>query len=211
MRTALVFLCLCAPALYAQKDFLSADEADQIREAQEPNTRLTLYTVFARQRLDQVQTLVKEQKPGRAVMIHDLIEEYNHLVDAMDTVADDALDRKAEIGPGMKAVASAEKGFLPILEGLRDSKPSDLERYEFVLSQAIEATRDSLEASGEDLGKRAAELAARERREKKERDAMLQPKDREEEKAARTKAANEEINKRKKPSLLKKGETPKEQ
>lgn len=207
MRTALVFLCLFPAALFAQKDFLTADEADQVREAQDPNVRLKLYTVFARQRLDQVQTLAKEQKPGRAGMIHDLIEEYNQIVDAIDTVADDALERKAEIGPGIKAVADAEKGFIPILESVRDSRPADIGRYQFVLDQAIEATRDSLEASGQDLGKRSEEVAEREQREKKEREALMQPKDREEQKAARAKAANEEVNKRKKPSLLKKGET----
>jgi hypothetical protein len=211
MRTALVFLCLCPAALFAQKDFITADEADQIREAQDPNDRLKLYTVFARQRLDQVETLVKEHKPGGAGMIHDLIEEYNQIVDAIDTVADDALERKAEIGPGMKAVAAAEKGFLPMLESVRDSHPADIGRFEFVLEQAIDATRDSLDASGQNLGKRAEEVAERERREKKAREAVMQPKDREEQKAAEAKAANAEVNKRKKPSLLKKGETVKGQ
>jgi len=208
---AFIFLCLCPSALFAQKDFLTADEADQVREAQDPNARMQLYTLFARLRLDQIKTLTKEQKPGRGGMIHDLIEEYNQIVDAIDTVADDALERKTDISVGVKAVASAEKGFLPMLEAVRDSHPADIGRYEFVLDQAIVATQDSLEASGEDLGKRSQELADREKREKKEREAVMQPKDLEAKKQAETKAANEQVNKPKKPSLLKKGETVKDQ
>src|SRR5689334_15913815 len=109
MKIALLLLFISCAALHAQRDFLTADEADQIREAQDPNDRLNLYTVFERQRLDQVENLIKEKKPGRSSFVHDLLEEYNHIIDAIDTVADDALERKLAIAEGMKSVASAEK------------------------------------------------------------------------------------------------------
>jgi hypothetical protein len=211
MKKVVILLCLSAAALLAQKDFLTADEEDQVRVAQDPNDRLKLYTVFARQRLDQVQQLIKEEKPGRAGMVHDLLDEYNKIIDAIDTVADDALHRKLDISLGIKEVASAEKAFLPALETIRDGQPKDLSRYEFMLTQAIETTRDSLDASGEDLGKRSTEVADRERREKKEREGMMQPKDLEEKKTAEAKQATDEKTKRKKPTLLKKGETVKQQ
>jgi hypothetical protein len=50
MKTLLCCLLLAVP-LIAQRDFLTADEIDQIKEAQEPNLRLKLYADFAKLRL----------------------------------------------------------------------------------------------------------------------------------------------------------------
>ncbi len=207
MRLLLAFLICSVAPLLAQKDFLTADEVDQVREAQEPNARLKLYLTFAQQRLDQVQSLVKDQKPGRAGMIHDLLEQYNSIIDAIDTVSDDALQRKLAIDLGMKEVTKYEAGFLPVLEGIRDSNPKDLSRYEFMLTQAIESTRDSLETSKEDLGKRSNQVADREQREKKElQDLRAKSKEEKETDAAEAKKEAEKP-KRKPPTLLKPGET----
>jgi hypothetical protein len=206
MRTVLwsVFLLCSAAPLAAQHDFLTADETDQVREAQQPNDRLKLYVQFARQRLDQMQQMVREAKPGSAGMVHDLLEEYGKIVDEMDMVADDALGRKLDIAAGVKTVVSADKEFLPVLEKLRDSRPKDLGRYEFVLTQAIETTRDSIDTGNEDLGKRSKDVGERARRERREREASMSPEDLESKKAAEAKAA---ASKRKRPTLLKKGET----
>lgn len=200
-------LACAAPSLPQERgDFLTADEIDQVREAQDPNLRLPLYIQFARQRLDQVQQLVKDQKPGRAGMVHDLLSEYNKILDAIDTVADDALQRKLDIAAGMKAVAAGEKDFLPVLEKIRDSNPSDLGRYEFQLTQAIDTTRDGVESAGEDLGKRAQDVQAREQKNQKELEGIMQPKDLEAKKAADAKQAEEQKKQKKRPTLLKPGE-----
>jgi hypothetical protein len=213
MKTVVLAIALlgCAAPVFAQRDFLTPDEVDRVRLAQEPNERLKLYIEFARQRLDQIKTLIKDDKPGRAGLIHDLIDDYGQIIDAIDTVADDALQRKIDISEGNKAVAAAEKEFLPALKNLRESKPPDLARYEFVLDQAIDTTEDSLQASLDDLGTRAAEVQARRAEEQKQLESMMQPKDLEAKKAADQKQKDQEEKEKKKPTLLKKGETIKKQ
>jgi len=198
---------LAAGQLSAQRDFLTNDEADQVRLVQDPNDRLKLYLHFAKQRLNIAQNVLNKEKAGRSILVHDALEDFSQIIDAIDTVSDDALKRKLDIKEGMAAVSAGEKELLAGLEKIQESQPKDFGRYEFVLKQAIETTRDSMEGAGEDLGKRAAEVQAKEDKEKKEIESLMQPKDLEAKKAEEKKAADAE-NKRKAPTLYRKGEQP---
>lgn len=206
MTAWLLAAWLVAGLVQAQRDFLTADEADQIRLVQEPNERLKLYIQFARQRLDLIRQALDNPKPGRASLIHDTLEDYEKIIDAIDTVIDDALRRRLPVEEGIKAVAEAEKQFIAALEKIAAGRPPDLERFEFALAQALDTTRDSLEMAQEDIQRRTEEVAERDVREKKEREALMQPKDVEEKRAAEKKEAAEQ-QKRKAPTLLRKGET----
>ena len=167
MKTLLWCLALAAP-LWAQRDFLTADEASQIREAQEPNERLKLYAKFAKERTQMAQSLVNKDKPGRSILIHDALEDYSKILDAIDDVTDDALLRKLEVKLGLEAVLAMEKQTLPLLQKIHSSQPKDLARFDFALQQALETTEDSIKASQEDLGKRSEQVEARDAREKKQ-------------------------------------------
>jgi hypothetical protein len=193
---------LAAAAPAQQRDFLTSDEVEQIRDAQEPNARLELYARFARNRIDLVKNLLSKDKPGRAAMIHDALEEYAKILDAMDDVADQALSKRGELTQGLRVVSNAEREMLPALRKIRDSKPKDLDRYSFVLQTAIETTQDSLDLADEDVSKRTNAAVEKEEREKK----AVEANQTRQEKEADAKADADQQNQRKAPSLYRPGE-----
>jgi hypothetical protein len=152
-KFVLLFL-LAVGAFAQQRDFLTADEADQIRLAQEPNERLKVYLHFAKQRLDLIEQAVAQEKAGRSKLIHDLLEDYTNIIEAIDTVTEDALKRTADVSLGVAAVVEAEKVMAAQLAKIRESAPKDLARYQFVLDNAIETTSDSIEMASQDLKER---------------------------------------------------------
>jgi hypothetical protein len=216
-------ICLIAtvaaiPA-FGQRDFLTPDEVEKVRDAQEPNARLKLYLLFARQRMDQLQQLFAKEKKGRSIMARELLEDYAGIIDAIDSVSDDALKRKVDIAAGTNAVNDAERRFLSQLQKVQDSSPADIDLYHVALQEAIAATSDSLDLAASDADKRAAELAAKEEQEKKDARRIVAAEDSKGKSAetpddgtktadaANPDAANpEDKPKRKPPTLLRPGE-----
>ncbi|MBS1834549.1 MAG: hypothetical protein JST65_17660 [Acidobacteria bacterium] len=207
MKLLPVFVLCAAAALLGnaqERDFLTPDEADRVREVQEPNERLKLYIYFARQRVDMLKQTLSKEKPGRSVFVHDTLEDFTQIIEAIDTVADDALRRKLDITVGLAAVAAAEKELLADLEKVLSAPPKDYQRYEFVLKQAVETTQDSLELSQQDIKERGREVATREEKIKAERESMMSVEEVKARKEAEKKAA--ETPKKKAPTLRRKGE-----
>ena len=205
MRILILLLAASAAWAQGQRDFLTEDEADQIRLIQEPNERLALYLKFARLRLELVKQTLAVEKPGRSRLIHNNLEDYGRIIAAMDNVIDDALARKVDVGKGVALVAEQEKQFLATLEEFNAVKAKDRYLYEFVLKDSLEATQDSLEESQHDLKERAHRVVDQDFREKKERESMMTVKDVERKKEE---AAKEEKKARKAPTLRRKGEKP---
>jgi hypothetical protein len=214
MRYIVAILALSVVGLAQERDYLTADEIDQVREAQEPNQRLKLYIHFAKERLAEIQQFLSKEKPGRSALIHDALEDYAHIIEAIDTVSDDALRRKAPIEEGMKSVVDAEKEMLATLNKIEESSPKDLSRFEFALKAAIDTTSDSEELSEEDAHSRTVELATQDKKDREERQAAMSTKEQAERKASDQAAANKTADgkpKRKPPTLYKPGEKPPDQ
>jgi len=199
---------------FGQKDFLTSDEVEKVREAQEPNERLKLYVLFARQRMDQLQQLLAKDKKGRSIMARELLTDYVNILEAIDTVSDDALKRHATLTEGTTAVGAAEKRFLGQLQKISDSAPADLGLYDIELKEALAATSDSMELAQGDLGKRGLQLAADEKKEKKAVEGMIAAEDAKGDPvktaALEAKAADAATDKpkRKPPTLYRPGEKP---
>jgi hypothetical protein len=199
------------PCFAQERDFLTADETDQVREAQEPNARMQLYIHFAKQRLDLLQQLFSKEKPGRSALIHDTLEDYTHIIEAIDTVADDALKRKIAINEGNAFVANAEKEMLQALQKIDGMELKDKQRYDFALKTAIDTTQDSSELAAEDLGARATEVEAHEEKDKKERESMMAHPEKQAEAEQASAEKKEPEKKRKAPTLYRPGEKPQDQ
>jgi hypothetical protein len=208
MRYFAAILALTVSGFAQQRDYLTADEVDQVREAQEPNARLLLYVHFAKERIAEIQKFLSKEKAGRSALIHDALEDYTRIIEAIDTVSDDALRRKVALDVGMKAVADAEKEMLATLNKIEESDAKDLSRFEFALKAAIDTTSDSEELSQEDLHSRAADLTAKDTKEKQEKQAILGTADKDDKKTAGNADTKDGKPKRKAPSLYKPGEKP---
>ncbi len=209
MKAAIAGLIAASALCLAQdRDFLTPSEVDQIRETQDPNDRLALYVHFAKMRIDIIENYLAKEKPGRSIFIHDNLDDYNHIIESIDSVTDDALRRHKPTDKGMLVVLDAEKEFIDKLTKIQDSDPKDLDRYKFLLTEAIDTTSDSRELNLEDSTKRSAELATGDAKEQKEREAMMPAK---EVKDRKKDAQGEEEQKKKIPSLYKPGEKPPDQ
>lgn len=200
-------LALAGWAPAQDRDFLSTDEAAQIKDAQDPNVRIELYAKFARRRIDLVKSLLSKDKSGRSIVIHDALDDYAQILDAIDAVIDDALARKIDVKPAMTPLSNYERDALPMLKRIRDNKPKDLDAYDFVLKTAIDATSDAIDSADEDLAERAKDVQHRNAEEKKAAEQTMTPSERAEKQQQEQKNANQQQQQQSKPpTLLRPGE-----
>src|SRR3569833_2471074 len=162
----LAILLVAFPA-FAEHDFLTSSETVFVRVVQEPVARIKLYLSFAKQRLDQIQSMLAKNRAGRSGEIRQLLEDYTAIVDAIGSVSDDALARKLDLSLAPPVIVEGEKTILGQLNKVQASAPSDLEMYNFELKDAIEATSDAIDTAGEDLGERGKEVNAKVESERK--------------------------------------------
>ncbi len=205
-RGLLVAMMVIGMLPAATRDFLTAEEIDMVRAQQEPNLRVQLYLKFAQQRVAQLNSLLAKDRAGRTALVHDLLEDYTGIIEALDTVADDALRRRVDMATGMAIVVPGEKALLTDLQKIEASSPKDMARYEFVLKDAIDVTKDSIDLST-DLSERAREITAKDQKQEEARKAGLAPEDAKREADDKAKEAKQE-KQRKPPTLRRPGDPP---
>jgi hypothetical protein len=140
-------LFFIGPSVYAraeqEKDYLSAVEADKIRDAETSNDRIKLFLTFAEDRLKKFEYEIEHPSSNRHnEMLNALLNAYIGCVDDAADVMQLGIEKQENIRKGIDLMASRTKEFLPILQ--RYSNGSELEIYKDNLDDAIEGTQDAM-------------------------------------------------------------------
>jgi hypothetical protein len=146
-----VYLCLLAVALTflaaplaAQKDYLSALEADKIRDAENTTERIKLFVGFADDRLKKFQYELEHPSSNKhSEMLNALMNAYVGCVDDAADLVQLGIQKQENIRPAIDLMASKTREFLEILEKL-SSTTTESDVYKDNLDDAIEGTRDAM-------------------------------------------------------------------
>jgi len=134
-----------AAAQAPQKDYLSEEEADKIRDARWPADKIKLYVAFAEDRLKKFDYELNRKTPERrrSEILNGLLNGYAGCVDdAADQIAV-AQEKQMDIHEALKLMETKEKVFLDSLEKYDKDGP-ELDTYRDTLEDAIEGTKDAL-------------------------------------------------------------------
>jgi hypothetical protein len=144
---SLIFMLYACDALAKssqQKDYLSALEADKIRDAETTNDRVKLFLTFADDRLKKFQYELEHPSPNKHEdMLNALLNAYVGCVDDAADLVQLGIHKQENIRKGIDLMAARTKEFLAILEKLSSGGP-ELEIYKDNLDDAIEGTRDAM-------------------------------------------------------------------
>ena len=147
---AAVLLAACGMQAQRHREPLTQAEIDQIRDASwEPKQRLTLYVQFARARLVKLEQMRNDPKTvDRPRKTHDLLDDFQLLYDELNDNIDTYVDRKDDIRKPLKLIIEADTEFQAKLRALKDAAdipPAESQKYEFVLTNALETVDSSSE------------------------------------------------------------------
>ncbi len=156
LLAAFVAACAAPAAAQAKKDYLSAVEADKIRDAETTGLRIKLFVTFAADRIKKFQYELAHPATDarRAERLNALLNAYTGCMDDAGELIELATDKQEDIHDGIKEMKAKGKEFLAYLEELSKSGV-ERESYKDTLDDAVESTRDTLK----DADKAAKEIA----------------------------------------------------
>jgi hypothetical protein len=145
-----LFLFVLSSSLFAassraaQKDYLSALEADKIRDAETTNERIKLFLTFAEDRLKKFQYELQHPSSNKhPEMLNALMNAYVGCVDDAADLVQLGIQKQESIRPGIDLMAGKTKEFLEALEKV-SADGIEIDIYKDNLDDAIEGTRDAM-------------------------------------------------------------------
>ena len=151
LRTSCLILCVAlfasmslAPRAWAQKDYLSAVEADKIRDAENTNERIRLFLGFAEDRLKKFQYELQHPASNKhPEMLNALMNAYVGCVDDAADLVQLGIEKQENIRKGIDLMVSRSKEFLETLNKI-SAEGAEIDIYKDNLDDAIEGTRDAM-------------------------------------------------------------------
>lgn len=127
-----------------QKDYLSALEADKIRDAESTSAKVKLFLQFADDRLKKFQyELEHPSSNSHLEFLNSLLNAYIGCVDDAADLIQLGIQKQENVRPAIDLMASRTKDYLAILDKYSTSGP-ELELYKETLDDAIEGTKDAM-------------------------------------------------------------------
>lgn len=139
-----IFVLIRPARAQEQKDYLTALEADQIRDAETTNERIELFLTFAGDRLKKVEyELQHPSQTNHAELLNSLINAYVGCVDDAADLIQLGIEKQENIRHGIDLMASRSKEFLATLNKIPTTGPVAA-FYKDNLDDAVEGTRDAM-------------------------------------------------------------------
>ena len=144
LSAALIASMSLAPRAWAQKDYLSAVEADKIRDAENTNERIRLFLGFAEDRLKKFQYELQHPASNKhPEMLNALMNAYVGCVDDAADLVQLGIEKQENIRKGIDLMVSRSKEFLETLNKI-SAEGAEIDIYKDNLDDAIEGTRDAM-------------------------------------------------------------------
>lgn len=136
--------CLCGPSGRSQDDFLTSQEIDAIRDAQEPAKRILAYVEFAQRRLNAIKERLASQKAGAGREAQKNLKEYISILEALEGTIADARAERASFEKALKEAETRLGEFQKYLESLQPPSSPYWSDYHYTLEEAVDMTREGL-------------------------------------------------------------------
>ena len=142
-------------ALAQKPDYVSDEEEEHLRDAQDPSGRIEVYLALTQNRLDRIASFrSKPMDPqyDNGGYIDHLLDEYISLTDDLKNWIQDQYDRRGDMRKGLKKALEAGPKQLEDLRRLQDSPDAYAADYAKSLHDARDDFTDALDGATKALG-----------------------------------------------------------
>ncbi len=173
---ALALLALVPHALRAQQkgDFLTDEEQDKLREAQDPSDRIKVYLAFEQARLDRFDNFRNQPADpsyDNAGYLEGLLSQFISLNDEMKNWIEDQYGRNGDMRAGLHVLLDAGPKQLEQLRRIQQTPDANVADYAGSLRDAIDDLTDTLDGGTKALTDQEKKFGAMKREQKAEAQA----------------------------------------